>query len=88
MRTFVEKHLTVLPDAQSTDYKSRLQEYAQAHKLSLVYPEPSRKGELNRPYFEAEAILGDKYRGKGTGRSKKEAQQLAAKQIYDKLIKN
>ncbi len=87
-KTFVEKHLTVLPDAQSTDYKSRLQEYAQAHKLSLVYPEPLRKGELNRPYFEAEAILGDKYFGKGIGRSKKDAQQIAAKQIYDILVKS
>ena len=86
--TFVEKHLTVLLDAQSTDYKSRLQEYAQAHKLSLVYPEPLRKGELNRPYFEAEAVLGDKYFGKGIGRSKKEAQQIAAKQIYDILVKS
>ena len=84
----MEKHLTVLPDAQSTDYKSRLQEYAQAHKLSLVYPEPLRKGELNRPYFEAEAVLGDKYFGKGIGRSKKEAQQIAAKQIYDILVKS
>ena len=86
--TFVEKHLTVLPDAQSTDYKSRLQEYAQAHNLSLVYPEPLRKGELNRPYFEAEAVLGDKYFGKGIGRSKKEAQQIAAKRIYDILVKS
>ena len=31
---FVDKHLSVLPDAQSIDYKSRLQEYAQANKLN------------------------------------------------------
>lgn len=79
---FVENHLTLLPEALSTDYKSRLQEYAQANKISLVYPEPRRRGELNRPFFEAEAILDRKIKGFGVGRSKKEAQQAAAKQIY------
>lgn len=85
---FVNKHLSVLPDAQSIDYKSRLQEYAQANKMPLVYSEPVRKGELNRPYFEAEVILDNRYKGKGTGRSKKEAQQFAAKQIYLEVNKS
>lgn len=84
-RKFIEQHLNSLSVLAAVDYKSRLQEYAQAKKLSLVYPEPVQKGDLSHPYFEAEAELGGEFRGAGTGNSKKEAQQLAAKEICKKI---
>lgn len=85
-RKFVCNRLKV-SFAAEIDYRSRLQEYAQARKITLVYSEPVQKGELSHPYFCAEAVLDGKIKGRGEGGSKKEAQQNAAKEIYDKIMR-
>lgn len=84
-RRFIVQHLNSLSVLAAVDYKSRLQEYAQAKKISLVYPEPEQKGDPSHPYFEASAVLDGHIKGFGKGSSKKEAQQSAAKEIYVKL---
>ncbi len=83
-KTFVDKHLS-LSFAAAIDYRSRLQEYAQARKITLEYDDPVQKGDQSHPYFIARAVLDNKITGHGEGGSKKEAQQNAAKEIYDKL---
>lgn len=63
------------------DYKTELQELIQAQDNSekIVYREVSESGPAHRRVFEYEVLCGDKVLGKGTGATKKEAEQNAAK---------
>ena len=84
-RKFVKTHLKTAISYASTDFKSKLQVYAQARKISLEYLKPTQDGEKHRPHFEAEVVLGGEIRGFGEGFSIKEAQQNAARQVLEKL---
>jgi ribonuclease-3 len=68
-----------VPSAASKDYKSRLQELAQA-KLQMApsYAVLSEQGPDHAKTFEVAILIGDKEYGRAFGRSKKEAQQSAA----------
>jgi ribonuclease-3 len=68
-----------VPSAASKDYKSRLQEIAQA-KLQLApsYTVLSEQGPDHAKTFEVAILIGEKEYGRAFGRSKKEAQQNAA----------
>ncbi len=68
------------------DYKSQLQEYVQHDNLGdLVYQIVSEKGPAHSRQFMARVALNGQTLGMGTGRSKKEAEQQAAKQALQKL---
>jgi ribonuclease III len=70
-----------LPDAASKDFKSRLQELAQARlQLAPTYTVLSEQGPDHAKTFEIAILIGDKEYGRAFGRSKKEAQQNAARQ--------
>lgn len=77
----IEPFLADIPTAASKDYKSRLQELAQA-KLQMApsYLVLSEHGPDHAKTFEVAIIIGDKEYGRAFGRSKKEAQQNAAEQ--------
>lgn len=64
------------------NYKSLLQEYTQA-KLNAVptYRLVSKKGPHHQRVFEVQLKLGNKIYGTGQGKSKKEAEQQAAKHV-------
>jgi ribonuclease-3 len=68
-----------VPSAASKDYKSRLQELAQA-KLQMApsYAVLSEQGPDHAKTFEVAILIGEKEYGRAFGRSKKEAQQSAA----------
>jgi len=68
-----------VPTAASKDYKSRLQEIAQA-KLQMApsYTVLSEQGPDHAKTFEVAILIGEKEYGRAFGRSKKEAQQNAA----------
>lgn len=68
-----------IPSAASKDYKSRLQELAQA-KLQMApsYTVLSEQGPDHAKTFEVAILIGDQEYGRAFGRSKKEAQQSAA----------
>ena len=68
-----------VPTAASKDYKSRLQEIAQA-KLQMApsYTVLSEQGPDHAKTFEVAISIGEKEYGRAFGRSKKEAQQSAA----------
>lgn len=64
---------------QMTDAKSQLQELAQQEKRgALEYRIVDVQGPAHDRFFSAEVYLDDKRLGRGSGRSKKEAEQQAA----------
>lgn len=70
-----------------SDYKSHLQELVQTDKKSLDYVVVSETGPAHDKTFQVDVIVdGIKY-GSGIGKSKKEAEQKAAKDAIEKQAK-
>ncbi|MBO5051164.1 MAG: ribonuclease III [Clostridia bacterium] len=66
---------------RSGDYKSRLQQLVeQDGNERLNYRVASVQGPVHDPIFHVEALLNTNVIGKGVGRSKQEAEQLAARE--------
>jgi ribonuclease III len=74
-------------DATFTDdWKSALQESLQASGLGLPnYRLASAEGPDHRKRFEVEVLVGGEVFGRATGRAKKEAEQLAAREAVTRL---
>ena len=68
-----------------SDYKSALQEYVQTEQKSLNYNIIKEEGPAHNRSFTCEVTLDDIIYGVGTGSSKKEAEQEAAKVALQKL---
>lgn len=66
------------------DYKSLLQEMVQTNKKSLDYIVVKETGPAHNKNFEVNVIVENIVYGKGIGKTKKEAEQMAAK---DALLK-
>lgn len=66
------------------DYKSMLQEMVQTDKKSLEYVMVSETGPAHKREFTVEVQIDGMIYGRGTGGSKKEAEQRAAKDAYQK----
>lgn len=66
------------------DYKSILQEYVQTDKKSTIYEVINEEGPANEKVFTVIVKVDDIVLGKGTASSKKEAEQLAAKDALNK----
>lgn len=70
------------------NYKSQLLELSQANKLTNpVYHIINEEGPHHDKTFTVEVMIADKVFGKGIGKSKKEAEQIAAKKALEKLQK-
>lgn len=66
--------------------KSRLQEYYQAkHKMTPTYVVVEESGPEHQRTFSVEVQFQEKAIGRGTGRSKKEAEELAAQNAIEKM---
>ena len=66
--------------ARFRDYKSELQEYTQTHFNGIPnYKIVNEKGPAHAKEFEVEVLVQGNIRGRGNGKSKKEAEQAAAK---------
>lgn len=64
-----------------TDFKSRIIEWGQKHKTPITFETLEEAVEnTNEILFVAHLLIGSDIKGKGTGNSKKEAEQNAAKQ--------
>ena len=62
------------------DYKSDLQEYTQTHFNGIPnYKIVNEKGPAHAKEFEVVVLIQENIRGRGNGKSKKEAEQFAAK---------
>ena len=69
------------------DYKSELQELIQTTKKSLEYVLVSENGPAHDKNFEIEVVIDGIVFGKGSGKSKKEAEQNAALDAINKQAK-
>ncbi len=78
----VENHSVFLGD-----YKSKLQELVQTTKKSLEYRLVNETGPAHDKIFEVEVVIENIIYGRGKGKSKKEAEQNAAKDAYNKQAK-
>ena len=69
------------------DYKSTLQELVQTGKKSVVYEIVSESGPAHNKTFVCRAIVDGIVLGEGAGGSKKNAEQMAAKEALSKQAK-
>lgn len=69
------------------DYKSTLQEHVQADKRSLAYYIVNEEGPAHNKTFESVCDMEGIILGRGYGKTKKEAEQNAAKEALNKLVK-
>lgn len=67
------------------DYKTMLQEKAQREETEVSYRILAEEGPDHNKRFTAGVFLQGNLRGKGIGRTKKEAEQRAAQQVLDEL---
>lgn len=67
-----------------SDYKSKLQEFVQTDKKSLEYILVNEEGPAHNKTFEIEVRINGILYGKGIAKSKKEAEQMAAKDALEK----
>ena len=65
--------------ADAKDAKSKLNEYGSKHGVEITYKLLSETGSDHNPQFTFEVTVGGKVMGKGTGGTKREAQQNCAK---------
>lgn len=81
---FVEVPVTKLHNA---DYKTQLQELVQQKKNQVLsYALVGQSGPDHDKHFDVEVSLNDKVVGKGSGSSKKRAEQAAAKAAIEALF--
>lgn len=86
LKYFAEEIDKIRIEKEDKDYKSKLQELTQSkYKCAPVYRVVTEKGPEHKKIFEIEVLMNNGVIGKGSGRSKKEAQQSAAKSALDKM---
>jgi ribonuclease-3 len=86
---FVLRHFREAVDRMEglrKDFKSLLQEHTQKHFKTLpLYEVMDESGPPHQRIFTVRVYFGDQILGEGTGRSKREAGQEAARQALEKL---
>ena len=91
MLEFIDKNQFGLQSAlqlKAFYYKSKLQELVQADtKRTVSYEFVDVSGPQNAPIFVYNVLMDDIVLGTGSGSSKKEAQQEAAKDALSKMAK-
>lgn len=73
--------------AKCSDAKSRINEYAMKKGVSAEYREEKRTGAPHMPVFTFSLLLGGEIAGEGSGTSKREAQQAAAREALGRIEK-
>lgn len=73
--------------AKRSDAKSRINEYAMKKGVSAEYREEKRTGAPHMPVFTFSLLLGGEVAGEGSGTSKREAQQAAAREALWRIEK-
>lgn len=86
-KLFKDKIDKVISKKEGYDFKTELQEKCQG--LYGVLPEykiVKQEGEEHKKIFTAEVYINSVFFGRGTGRSKKDAQMNAAKEALEKIL--
>ena len=68
------------------DYKSTLQEYVQSFKNTLTYELINEEGPAHDKTYTVKVMMDGITLGVGVGKTKKEAEQNAAKEALDKKV--
>jgi len=77
---------TQIPSVLSNDFKSLLQIYSQqSHGVSPQYRVLNESGPDHDKWFQASVTIGGEVKGLGLGKSKKEAEQDAAKNALEEI---
>ncbi len=88
VKKFIYKHIIpIIEDKKNnffSDYKSILQEFVQTDKRSLVYEVINEEGPAHNKTFTVAVKIDNILYGTGMAGSKKEAEQLAAKNALEK----
>lgn len=88
IKKFIHKYIIPIIESKDldffSDYKSKLQEFVQTGKKSLEYELVNEMGPSHDKVFEVVVKVDDIIFGKGIAKSKKEAEQLAAKDALSK----
>jgi ribonuclease III len=88
LKKYVYPKITTGAFSHTMDYKSQLQEMVQQFKNKVVeYEIAEERGPAHDREFYAIVTINNKIAGKGLGRTKKEAEQRAAKEALDDLHK-
>ena len=70
------------------DYKTKFQEYVQTDRRSSVqYILVNEEGPSNNPVFTMNAVVDGLVMGTGSGSSKKQAEQNAARNAFEKMVR-
>ena len=77
-------HLDLLNDIK--DYKSTLQEYVQSFKNTLTYELINEEGPAHDKTYTVKVLMDGITLGVGVGKTKKEAEQMAAKEALEKKV--
>ena len=86
--TWLNKIMRDLPDLEVNDYKSQLQELIQSDSRDpLRYVEINSSGTDNNKTFYFKVVHNGIELGRGKGKTKKEAEQFAAKEALAKVAK-
>lgn len=88
-RTFIQKNIynsEFLKGLSDVDFKSRLLKYSQKEQLELNYKLEKQEGLDHQKEFLVSVLLNGKKITEGTGGSKKDAEQMAAKKAINKIF--
>ncbi|XP_039574997.1 interferon-induced, double-stranded RNA-activated protein kinase isoform X5 [Passer montanus] len=69
------------------EYMTKINHYCQMHKLKLVYDPINMTGPSHDPEFTVVVRINGEEYGRGTGKSKKEAKAVAAKETWEMIEK-
>ncbi|WP_283246405.1 ribonuclease III [Paenibacillus sp. Marseille-Q4541] len=90
VKKFLDRHvfagLVIEGELALTDFKTELQELTQHHNMGVLeYRIVEERGPAHEREFVSEVYMGSQRLGRGTGRSKKEAEQKAAQLALNTL---
>lgn len=86
IKLFKNEISLVVDNKHEKDYKTLLQEYAQKkYKICPKYKLKNKIGPEHNTTFFMDVLLDGKILGSGSGKSKKDAEKVAAKNAYQKL---
>jgi len=86
VKNFILEQITTLKGIRKVDYKSCLQELIQKrYKILPEYGLKTESGPAHKKFFEIEVRVKNRIFGRGTGWSKKAAEQEAAKEALTKI---
>lgn len=89
VREKIMKHLVDLEKAATeVSYKSKLIEWGQKHRIDVFFEVSQSQNKEASPIFLCRIIIGDTECGNGKGYSKKESQQMAAKEALARIRKD